>query len=397
MNKTPTITFYKPSLKNIKLFYAFSFLDSFWPCAPFFVIYFSQITGSFTLAMSLGTINNLTTTCLEVPTGILSDKFKRKTVTVLGSLSVFIAACLYSTANNYLILVLASIFYGLYDALMSGNNEALIFDSLKENRLQNKYHKVLGRMRGYSSLSYGISALVGSGIVWFYGIRETFYVVILGSFLLLLISLSLCEPGIYTDKITDNPFKHFGKSVKHLWKNKRLRYLTIATGSEYGVGYAAYNFIGVFFNQFVATWVLGVLRTVSYFLGSFGYFLSYKISKTIGYTRTIMTFVSLNLIINTLSVLANCVISPFIKTLDNITNGIVGPAQDTLMQKEFTDKQRATMGSVVSLFRSLVYGASSLLIGMMADLFSEYVSLIVIYIGLFFLLPVYYKGLNAKE
>ena len=390
------MTFYKPSLKNIKLFYISGFLDSFWPCLPFWIIYFSQITGSFTLAMSLATIDNLTTTFLEVPTGILSDKFKRKTVTCLGALSVLIAACLYSVANSYLVLVVASVFYGLYNALMSGNNEALIFDTLKENRLQNKYHKVLGRIQGYGSLAFGTSALVGSGIVWLYGVRETFYIVALVSFLLLLVSLNLREPEIHTSKINDNPFKHFSQSIKHLWKNKRLRYLTIATGTDYGVGYAAYSFMNVFFNQFVPTWVLGALRTVSYFLGSFSYFLSYKISTAIGYTKTIMTFVGLNYVINLLSVLANCVLSPFIKTVDNLTNGIVGPAEDTLLQQEFTDKQRATMGSVVSLFRSLIYGASSLLIGIMADLFSEYVSLIIIYIGLFLLLPVYYKGLKAK-
>ena len=99
-NQRQKMTFYKPSLKNIRLFYIFSFLNSFWPCAPFFVIYFSQITGSFTLAMSLGAIHNFTTTCLEVPTGILSDKFRRKTVTFLGSLSVFIAACLYGHLHH---------------------------------------------------------------------------------------------------------------------------------------------------------------------------------------------------------------------------------------------------------------------------------------------------------
>lgn len=390
------MTFYKPSLKNIKLFYIFSFLNNFWPCAPFFVIYFTQITGSFTLAMSLGAIQNFVAVCLEVPTGILSDKFKRKTITFLGTLSVFAAACLYSTANNYLTLVTASIFYGLYNALMSGNNEALVFDSLKENRLQNKYHKVSGRICGYGSLAFGISALVGAGIVWLWGIRETFYVVVLISFLMLLISLRLYEPEIHTDEVSNNPFKHFRESVKNIWKNKRLRYLTLASGMNYGIGYAAFDFVNVFFNQFVATWVLGALRTVSFSLGSLGYFLSYKISKTIGYTKTIMIFMGLNYVIDFLSILTNCIISPFIKTFDELTYGIAEPAQNTLMQKEFTDKQRATMGSVVSLFKSLVYGICSILIGIMADIFSEYVSLMVIYTAFFFLLPVYYKGLTSK-
>lgn len=346
--------------------------------------------------MSLGAIHNLTTTFLEVPTGILSDKFKRKTITFFGALSVFIAACLYLMADNYATLVIASLFYGLYNALMSGNNEALIFDSLRENHLQSKYHKVLGRMRGYSSLSFGISALVGAGIVWLWGIRETFYVVVLASFLMLIISLSLFEPKIHTDEVSNNPFKHFSESVKNIWKSKRLRYLTLASGLDYGIGYAAFDFINVFFNQFVATWVLGALRTVSYFLGALGYFLSYRISMILGYTRTIIGFIGLNYVINLSSVLANCVISPFIKTFDELAYGIADTAQNTLMQKEFTDKQRATMGSVVSLFRSLVYGVCSLLVGIMADLFSEYTSLMIMYIAFFFLLPIYHKGLKTK-
>ena len=390
------MSFYKPSLKNIRLFYISSFLNNFWPCAPFFVIYFSQITGSFTLAMSLGTIHNLTTTFMEVPTGLLSDKFKRKNITCLGALSVLIASCLYAIANSYLTLVVASLFYGLYCALMSGNNEALIFDTLKENHLQRKYHKVLGKIQGYGNLAFALSALVGAGIVWLFGIKETFYVVILINFLLLLASLSLYEPKIHSDAVNNTPFKHFKESIKFLWKNKKLRYLTIASGSDYGIGYAAYDFVNVFFNQFVATWVLGLLRTISYFLGSLGSFLSYKISKALGYTKTILTFLGLNYIINFLSVLTNCTVSPFIKTFDNFTFGVAEPAQSTLMQQEFTDKQRATMGSVVSLFRSLVYGVCSILIGIMADVFSEYVSLIIIYTAFFLLLPIYYKGLKAK-
>ncbi|MFV0626546.1 MAG: MFS transporter [Alphaproteobacteria bacterium] len=361
------------SLKNIKLFYLFNFLDGFWPCAPFFVIYFSEITGSFTLAMSLGAIHNLTTTCMEAPTGILSDKFQRKTVTFFGSLSVLIAACLYAMAETYELLVLASIFYGIYNALMSGNNDALIYDSLKENGKEKKYHKVLGKSRGFKSLAFGISALVGAGIVWLSGIRETFYVVIAVSVLLIIISLRLHEPKIHTGEISENPFAHFGKSIKNVWKNKRLRYLTLATGLDYGIGMAAYDFVNVFFNRFVPTWVLGALRTFASFLGALGNFLSHKISMSFGYTKTVLGFIGLNYVINIVSVLSNSVLSPFIKSFDNLTYCIAEPAQNTLMQKEFTDKQRATMGSVVSLFRSFVYGICSLLVGVLADIFIDYV------------------------
>lgn len=279
---------------------------------------------------------------------------------------------------------------------MSGNNEALIYDTLKENGKEKKYHKVLGKNRGFKSLAFGISALVGAGIVWLFSIQETFYVVILVSLLMIVISLRLNEPKIHTGEISDNPFAHFGKSIKNVWKNKRLRYLTLATGLDYGIGMAAYDFVNVFFNRFVPTWVLGALRTFASFLGALGNFLSHRISISFGYTKTVLGFIGLNYVINIVSVLTNSVVSPFIKAFDNLTYCIAEPAQNTLMQKEFTDKQRATMGSVVSLFRSFVYGICSLFVGLMADIFSEYTSLMIMYIAFFFLLPIYYKGLKAK-
>ena len=391
------MSFYKPSLNNIKLFYMFGFLDGFWPCAPFFVIYFAQITGSFALAMSLGAIHNLTTTLMELPTGILSDKFPRKIITFLSALAVFISACLYAIATNYFVLILASIFFGLYNALKSGNDEALIFDSLKENRLVRKYHKVLGKMRGYRELAFCISSLVGALLVWKWDIRATFYVVVLGTFLMVLIASKMSEPKIHTDEVNHSPFKHFIKSVKNIWKNKRLRYLTLATSIDYGIGYASYDFVNVFFKQFVSTWFLGVLRTFSNFLGSIGGFLSYRITKMLGYTKTVMTFITLNYIVNISSILTNSIASPFIKSLDSLTYEIADPAQNTLMQNEFTDQQRATMGSVVSLFRTFVYGISSILVGIVADIFSEYSALMMVYIAFFFLLPLYYKGLAPKK
>ena len=387
---------FTPALRNIKLFYLFSFTSMFSPCAPFFMIYFAQITGSYTLAMSVWTIRNLTIALLEVPTGILSDKFKRKTVTLLASCCFMISACLYAIANGYLILMLACICDGLYNALISGNDEALIFDSLKENRLQNKYHKVWGNMRFYRTLSYGLSAVLGSIIVWLWGIRQTYYVVVLCSIVMLLLSANLTEPDLLTQKAKDNIFKHFWKSVKYVWKDKKLRYLTLATGLDYGLGYAAYDFVNVFFKQFVPLWVLGALRIFSNLIGSIGSFFSYKISMALGYTKTILTFMGLNYVINFLSVLANCIASPFIKSVDVLISDVAEPAQESLMQNNFTDQQRATMGSVISLFRSCVYGFFSLFIGFMADTFSAYTSLMIIYIACFFILPIYYLGLRSK-
>ena len=293
--------------------------------------------------------------------------------------------------------MLANIFNGLYNALISGNNEALIYDSLKENQQANKYHEVLGKMRGYQGLAVAISATFGAAVVWLWGIRETFYVIVFCSFLLILISLNLIEPKIQTEKLNDSSFKYFSKSVKNIWKNKRLRYLTLAMGLDHGLVFSAHDFTNVFFQQFVPMWCLGMLRTLAHFLGAIGDLLSYKVSMMIGYTKTVIAFIGLNYVVNFLSVVTNCVASPFIKCLDAFAYEVAEPAQETLLQNDFTDQQRATMGSVVSLFKNLVYGVLSLVVGMLADTFSAYTALLISFGAAFFLLPIYYKGLKTEQ
>ncbi|MBN2472644.1 MAG: hypothetical protein JXN59_18110, partial [Anaerolineae bacterium] len=61
------------------------------------------------------------------------------------------------------------------------------------------------------------------------------------------------------------------------------------------------------------------------------------------------------------------VISPVLLSATSILHGVQSVAQDGLMQREFTTGQRATLGSVVSLGASVVFGLSSILIGALAD------------------------------
>jgi hypothetical protein len=51
-------------------------------------------------------------------------------------------------------------------------------------------------------------------------------------------------------------------------------------------------------------------------------------------------------------------------------------AQKSLLQKEFSDKQRATMGSLNSLGKSLFFGVVTILLGWVADKTNPRIALI---------------------
>jgi len=61
-------------------------------------------------------------------------------------------------------------------------------------------------------------------------------------------------------------------------------------------------------------------------------------------------------------------LSPFVMAMLNVEYGYSFTAKNGLMQREFSDQQRSTMGSIVSLTSSLFFSAISILLGYIADM-----------------------------
>jgi len=74
--------------RNIRLLALFNFLLDFRLYAPIMVIYFEQITHSYTLAMSVLAATMLASAALELPTGIFSDRVGRRTTIIAGAAAI---------------------------------------------------------------------------------------------------------------------------------------------------------------------------------------------------------------------------------------------------------------------------------------------------------------------
>ncbi len=73
--------------KNVKLLKWFNFFSDFSLFSPIAILYFTQITGSFALGMSIFSVGMISAALFEVPTGIFSDKIGRKKTITLGAIS----------------------------------------------------------------------------------------------------------------------------------------------------------------------------------------------------------------------------------------------------------------------------------------------------------------------
>jgi len=114
--------------KNIRLLKIFNFLIGFTFFAPLAIIYFSRVSGSYTLGASIFGISMLASAIFEVPTGIWSDRMGRRGTIILGSWVRVLAYIFYALGFSYWWLVGGAILEGLSRAFYSSNNNTFSYN-----------------------------------------------------------------------------------------------------------------------------------------------------------------------------------------------------------------------------------------------------------------------------
>ena len=122
---------------NIRILKWFNFFTDFKLYAPIAILYFAQVSGSFALGMSVFAISTIASAIFEVPTGIYSDFIGRRRTVIWGAFFAVLFAIFYAIGQSYWFLVIGAVFEGLSQAFYSGNNDALLYDSLYEQKYPN--------------------------------------------------------------------------------------------------------------------------------------------------------------------------------------------------------------------------------------------------------------------
>ena len=378
--------------KNIKLLSWFNFFTDFIPYFPLAVIYYSQIAGSYALGMSIFSITMLSAALFEIPTGVFSDRIGRKQTMVYGALSSCIGT-LFIAWGSYLFLVLGAVFLGIARSFYSGNNEAFLHDSLKQLGKENEFSTYLAKTNAPFQIAMGISAITGS-IIAYWSLHAAVWITIIPQLLALFISLRFTEPSIHDSKST-NIYDHLWVALKQFKINKRLRYLSIASIIRYGLGEAAFVFRFAFISTVWPIWALGLSSTLSHIGSTIGYFVSKSIFKRFSIMKILVGEILINRVINFAALLFPTIISPILISGTSFFWSSAEIAKSTILQKEFTQEQRATMGSITSFAGNILFAISAFIMGIAADVVGPRNVLILIQV--LFLSTLYFYHLLQKE
>lgn len=362
--------------KNIRLLKIFNFLIGFSLFAPLAIIYFSKVSGSYTLGASIFGITMLSSAIFEVPTGIWSDRVGRLGTIILGSWARVLAFILYAVGLSYWWLVAGAILEGLSRSFYSGNNDAFLHDTLADDGLEGEFDDHLGKISSTEQLAMGISALI-SGIIANFSFEYLLWLSVISQIVMLSLSYRFIEPRSRTKSDT-NIYAHISEAITLFVHNKKLRLVSLGSMLTYALGEIRWEFTSAFTATIWPLWATGISRTLPSFGASLSFFFSSKIIRKFSEVKVLLFGNIAGKITSLVAYGFPTIFSPIIMSMPSVVYGAETVAEKTLMQQEFTPHQRATMSSLNSLGGSIGFFFMSLVLGGMADVWGPAKALFVI-------------------
>lgn len=217
--------------RNIIVFKLDSVVNWFFVPVGVYVLIWNQDLGlSFTninLAVSLGLI---WTVVLELPSGALADMIGRKRTIMLGRVALFFGYLYFFFSRNFIGIIVQQLLYYTDNALNSGAQSALLYDSLKENgQVESHYKKTEANSFMINTIGMAIGSVIGGGLY----IIDPFlpFTIMIGVTLVgILTSFFYQEPAIDSVKFTLHTYvKQNLAGLKHIVSNTHIRAVSLFT------------------------------------------------------------------------------------------------------------------------------------------------------------------------
>ncbi len=160
---------------------------------------------------------------LELPMGMIADRFSRKKLIVADAILSLVEFFIITIATTFGHFAIAIAFSALGHTLQSGAHNALVYDTLKEDKKTTAFEKVLGRIRGIDYFGTMTSGLIGGLVAAKYNLLTTYWLSMISLLLALLLALSLKE--VKQEQATAEAFnKEDWKSVfEFITKHKSIK------------------------------------------------------------------------------------------------------------------------------------------------------------------------------
>ena len=361
--------------KNIYLFNLYHFFTGLWLFSALAVIYFQDVCHSYTLAILAYSMISISSSVLEIPLGVISDRLGRRPNLILSSIFLFLNMLLWALAGYYesvWMLFAGSFCRGIGVALHSGTEVAFLYETTGDLRCRKIFDKLYANAMSYGQMGLLISAICGMVVTYYLPLIYLVWMSVLPAFVKMFIIILVKEPKSNFDTEL-SPFQQIKKSINLIIKRKKLRNYTCMKVLTSGLILSIYRFEVLYYAQLIPLYLINVTRIIMHTTGYLSFMLSGMLRK-IGFLQLLFYSNIGMALVRIVGLILNNTLTPFVASLSNLGYGIEVTAQAALMQKEYHKSLRATMNSLTELMCGLSIAIIGYLFGLLADWYSPQIA-----------------------
>jgi MFS family permease len=341
---------------NIWKLYAIRFFYNLIPAYVIERLFWEQRGMTIQMVVYTEIIFAITVVLLEVPTGIIADKWGRKKMIVLSTLLECFMFLILVFATEFWHFAAAIFLAGIARSASSGSENAMLYDSLLQNGQEQAFEKYLGRLNVCDFTAAIIAALCGSLLASRYGFELNYWISFVSMLVSVCVSLMLVETAVKSKSDESTEIKeHIKASVRFFRKHPGV-YLVVLSGMVTG---AALSFIDEFWQLYLNRLEIPVLYSGLFSAAIMivrlpGNIIAYVIKSRFRY-RTILSgvtaifavgFIYISVIKDYTSLVAIFLIC--------LLSGIIEPITTGYLHHRINSSMRATIDSFQSLGLNVV-------------------------------------------
>jgi len=349
--------------RNIKIAYIVGTFRNAWFWLGVWILFYLSITNYSGIGIVESTLF-FTAIILEVPTGALADILgKRKTIIISFFLS---ALCNFGIAysTNLNNLVISVVLGGIGMSLYSGAFDALVYDSLLQDKKESMFNKVLSRITSQQLIMVAVCSAIG-GYLYVYDHHLPFMLCGIFALVASVLSFFFTEPKLDTEKFSlKNYTKQNTEGFKHLFNKDltKIVFFLIIISSFYALSDEMLDsMLGYEFG--LSSQMLGILFSVIALVGALFSYLSGKISKDKDLFYLILILTGLSALTYLLSPIAGVILGSILLISRTAIMSVHNNYQSTILNKYIESKYRATTLSSFNLIKTLPYAISAPFLG----------------------------------
>jgi MFS family permease len=305
---------------------------------------------------------------MEIPTGWLADRWKRKYVLALAGAMGFCGYFLLSQAGSFFETVVAQGTIGVAVSLVSGTMAALHYDSLLAAGTEDEYRRQEGRRHGLGMMSVGLSSLAGG---FLYSVHPELPIIgtLITGMGMFVCAMLMREPERHRAAGRRNPFAAMAETVKYaLHGHREIAEIILASAALFGTTKMMmwaqqpyYTAIGLDEKWF------GVLMAGGFLTGAMASHLGHLLDHRFRNRSVLLAMTGAVAVLCVASAMLHNIYGAILLIAGSLCWGVGWPLVQDAINQRAESHRRAMILSTASLMIHMMFIPLSLMVGAVAD------------------------------